>query len=189
MLRLRLTLSIQLHQLGQDPRRAGWGDAAADGLLRPGSQAMDTIAANRDNLQLSGISRRKAAQFSAKEEERQPESAEPSQQIEEADTFMDIPDLEAEEDLSRRVAAAPAARSVSVMDIAELESEDLFRLPVLAKDHEVDLSLLTACLCPAVEVAEELVPWDFELLLTEIASALNAEKELHTSKDDQQSAV
>lgn len=145
---------------------------------------------------------------------------------------MDIPDLEAEEDLSRRVAAAPAARSVSVMDIAELESEDLFRLPVLAKDHEVDLSLLTACLCPAVEVsrvvcsfqpdltilavhmccilecmalrtccltvlgviiflqvAEELVPWDFELLLTEIASALNAEKELHTSKDDQQSAV
>ena len=68
--------------------------------------------------------------------------------------FMDIPDLEAEEDLSRQVAAAPAARSVSVMDIAELESEELFRLPVVAKDHEVDLSLLTACLCPAVEVSK-----------------------------------
>lgn len=67
--------------------------------------------------------------------------------------FMDIPDLEAEEDLSRQVAAAPAARSVSVIDIAELESADLFRLPVVAKDHEVDLSLLTACLCPAAEVS------------------------------------
>lgn len=65
---------------------------------------------------------------------------------------MDIPDLEAPEDMSRQVAAAPAVRTVSVMDIAELESEDLFRLPVVAKDHEVDLSLLTACICPADEV-------------------------------------
>ena len=65
---------------------------------------------------------------------------------------MDIPDLEAPEDMSRQVAAAPAVRTVSVMDIAELESEDLFRLPMVAKDHEVDLSLLTACLCPADEV-------------------------------------
>ncbi|DBB02681.1 hypothetical protein WJX82_002733 [Trebouxia sp. C0006] len=167
-------------------RRAGWGDAANDGPLRPDSQATDTTAADGDNLQLSGMSRRKAAQVSAKEENRQPESAEPSQQMEEVDTFMDIPDLEAEEDLSRQVAAAPAARSVSVMDIAELESEDLFRLPVVAKDHEVDLFLLTACLCPAAEVAEELVPWDFEMLLTEVASTLNSEKELYTSKDDQQ---
>ncbi|DBA83728.1 hypothetical protein WJX77_007328 [Trebouxia sp. C0004] len=172
-------------------RRAGWGDAAAEGLLRFGSQAteqapsIDTTAADSDNLQLSGISRRKAAHVSATQEERQPDSAEPSQQIEEVDTFMDIPDLEVEEDLSRQVAAAPAARRVSVMDIAELESEDLFRLPVVGKDHEVDLSLLTACLCPAVEVAEELVPWDFEMLLTEVASAFNSEKELCANKDDQ----
>lgn len=66
--------------------------------------------------------------------------------------FMEIPDLEGADDMSRQVATAPAVRSVSVMDIAELESEDLFRLPVVAKDHEVDLSLLTACLCPADEV-------------------------------------
>ena len=66
--------------------------------------------------------------------------------------FMDIPDLDAEEDLSRKIAEAPAVRSVSVLDIAELESEDLFRLSVAAKDHEIDLSLLTACLCPADEV-------------------------------------
>lgn len=65
---------------------------------------------------------------------------------------MEIPDLEGPEDMSRQVAAAPAVRSVSVMDIAELESEDLFRLPVGSKDHDVDLSLLTACLCPADEV-------------------------------------
>lgn len=65
---------------------------------------------------------------------------------------MEIPDLEAEEDMSRQVAAAPAVRSVSVMNIAELESADLFRLPVVDKDHEVDLSLLTACLCPADQV-------------------------------------
>lgn len=66
--------------------------------------------------------------------------------------FVEIPDLEAEEDMSRQVAAAPAMRSVSVMNIAELESEDLYRLPMVDKDHEVDLSLLTACLCPADEV-------------------------------------
>ena len=65
---------------------------------------------------------------------------------------MEIPDLDAEDDISRQVAAAPAVRSVSVVDIAELESEDLFRLPVVSKDHEVDLSVLTACLCPADEV-------------------------------------
>lgn len=68
--------------------------------------------------------------------------------------FMEIPDLEAEEDMSRQVAAAPAVRSVSVMNIAELESADLFRLPVVDKEHEVDLSLLTACLCPADEVSQ-----------------------------------
>ena len=67
--------------------------------------------------------------------------------------FIEIPDLEAAEDLSRQVAEAPAARSVSVLNFAELESADLFRLPVVAKDHEVDLSLLTACLCPADEVS------------------------------------
>ena len=66
--------------------------------------------------------------------------------------FMEIPDLEGEEDMSRQVAAAPAVRSVSVTDIAELESEDLLWLPAVAKDHAVDLSLLTGCLCPADEV-------------------------------------
>lgn len=75
-----------------------------------------------------------------------------SSAIENVVQFMEIPDLEAEEDMSRQVAAAPAVRSVSVMNIAELESADLFRLPMVDKDHEVDLSLLTACLCPADEV-------------------------------------
>lgn len=71
--------------------------------------------------------------------------------------FMEIPDLDAEEDMSRQVAAAPAVRSVSVMNIAELESADLFRLPVVAKDHDVGLSLLTACLCPADEVGWQML--------------------------------
>ena len=65
---------------------------------------------------------------------------------------MEIPDLEAVEDMSMQVAAAPAMRSVSVVDIAELESEDLFQLPAIAKDREIDLSLLTARLCPANEL-------------------------------------
>ena len=65
---------------------------------------------------------------------------------------MEIPDLEATEDMSSQVAAAPAMRSVSVVDIAELESQDLFHLPAIAKDREIDLSLLTARLCPANEV-------------------------------------
>lgn len=66
--------------------------------------------------------------------------------------IVDIPDLEAQEDISRQVAAAPAVRTVSIVDIAELESADLFRLPVVDKDHQVDLSLLTCSLCPADQV-------------------------------------
>ena len=92
---------------------------------------------------------------------------------------MDIPDLEAEEDLSRQVAAAPAARSVSVMDIAELESEDLFRLPVVAKDHEVDLFLLTACLCPAAEVSR--IFCSFQPHLTIVASVVCSQAGLVSS--------
>lgn len=65
---------------------------------------------------------------------------------------MDIPDLEDQEDISRQVAAAPAVRSTPIVNIAELESADLFRLPVVDKDHQVDLSLLTASLCPADQV-------------------------------------
>jgi hypothetical protein len=84
--------------------------------------------------------------------------------------FMDIPDLEVEEDVSRQVAAAPAARSVSIIDIAELESEDLFRLPVVAKDHEVDLSILMACLCPAAEVSRSFC--SFQPHVTIVASVV-----------------
>ena len=82
----------------------------------------------------------------------QPATTWGSSAIESDVQFVEIPDLEAEEDTSRQVAAPPAMRSVLVMNIAELESEDLFRLPVVDKNHEVDLSLLTACLCPADEV-------------------------------------
>ena len=68
---------------------------------------------------------------------------------------MDIPELDAQEDISRQIASAPTVRTGPVMNIAELESADLFRLPALDKDHAVDLSLLTACLCPADQVSTQ----------------------------------
>ncbi|KAL3138975.1 hypothetical protein ABBQ32_005783 [Trebouxia sp. C0010 RCD-2024] len=136
-------------------RRGGWGgvtavDTAHSELQAPLQMAPPPRTAS--TAAAAGISRRRAAQAAVQDQET-PEPPSQSVAQEDADTFIEIPDLEAAEDLSRQVAAAPAARSVPVMNIAELESADLFRLPVGAKDHEVDLSLLTACLCPADEVS------------------------------------
>eukprot|EP00891_Asterochloris_glomerata_P001553 jgi/Astpho2/1553/fgenesh1_pg.00026_%23_35_t len=97
--------------------------------------------------------------------------------VEAEEQVMDIPDLEAAEDITRQVAAAPAARGAAVQNIAELENEDQYHLPVDDQDREINLSLLTACLCAADQAAEELVVWDHELLFTSVASEINKEME------------
>ena len=51
-----------------------------------------------------------------------------------------------------QVAAAPAARGAAVQNIAELENEDQYHLPIDEQDREINLSLLTACLCAADQV-------------------------------------
>ena len=58
-----------------------------------------------------------------------------------------------------QVAAAPAARGAAVQNIAELENEDQYHLPVDDQDREINLSLLTACLCAADQVGRVCVQW------------------------------
>ena len=55
-----------------------------------------------------------------------------------------------------QVAVAPAARGAAVQNIAELENEDQYHLPVDDQDREINLSLLTACLCAADQVGQVL---------------------------------
>lgn len=85
---------------------------------------------------------------------------------------MDIPELDAQEDISRQIASAPTVRTAPVINIAELESADLFRLPTVDKDHEIDLSLLTAYLCPADQVTS--LPATCMLCLGEVWSEENS---------------
>ena len=41
-----------------------------------------------------------------------------------------------------------------MQNIAELENEDQYHLPVDDQDREINLSLLTACLCAADQVRQ-----------------------------------
>ena len=72
------------------------------------------------------------------------------------------------------MAEAPKVRSNKVQDIAELEDDEMFRLPV-SEDRDIDLSLLTAILCSSEQVYEIDEVWDQDTLFTQVASELHLE--------------
>merc|ERR1719235_1622306 len=95
------------------------------------------------------------------------------------DVIPVIPDLEeAEEDITRQVAAPPIAYSQNVRSIRELDSQissrGLSQLPTNPEEG-VDLAILTQCLCAEHQVFEEDSQWDHELIFQEVASDINAE--------------
>jgi len=102
----------------------------------------------------------------------------------EDDTVPIIPDLEeeAEEDITRQVAAPPApAESLAapaVKSVRELDSALSSRLAQLPTSPEegVDLAPLMRCLCSERQVFEGDVPWDHELIFAEVASDIQAEQ-------------
>jgi len=96
------------------------------------------------------------------------------------DVIPVIPDLEeeAEEDITRQVAAPPIAYSQNVRSIREMDSaissRGLSQLPTTPEEG-VDLAILTQCLCAEHQVFEEDSTWDHELIFQEVASDINAE--------------
>eukprot|EP00746_Dinoflagellata_sp_MGD_P167223 gnl/MRDRNA2_/MRDRNA2_97675_c0_seq1.p1 gnl/MRDRNA2_/MRDRNA2_97675_c0~~gnl/MRDRNA2_/MRDRNA2_97675_c0_seq1.p1 ORF type:complete len:218 (-),score=57.70 gnl/MRDRNA2_/MRDRNA2_97675_c0_seq1:65-718(-) len=96
------------------------------------------------------------------------------------DVIPVIPDLEeeAEEDITRQVAAPPIAYSQNVRSIREMDSaissRGLSQLPTTPEEG-VDLAILTQCLCAEHQVFEEDSQWDHELIFQEVASDINAE--------------
>mmetsp|Transcript_68652 Transcript_68652/g.128068 ORF Transcript_68652/g.128068 Transcript_68652/m.128068 type:complete len:190 (-) Transcript_68652:80-649(-) len=92
-----------------------------------------------------------------------------------------IPDLEeeAEEDITRQVAAPPTAgpsysaqpvRAVRELDVGSRGAQ----LPA-SPEEGVDLAPLMQCLCAEKQVFEADVAWDHELIFQEVASAINAD--------------
>lgn len=98
------------------------------------------------------------------------------------DAVPTIPDLEeeAEEDITRQVAAppvAPAHHLQPVRSIRELDTALNNRAPQLPASPEegVDLAPLMQCLCSERQVFEQDNTWDHELIFQEVASAINAD--------------
>lgn len=92
-----------------------------------------------------------------------------------------IPDLEeeAEEDITRQVAAPPTAalstqpvRTVRELDVAM--SSRVSQLPA-SPEEGVDLAPLMQCLCSERQVFEPDATWDHELIFQEVASAINSD--------------
>lgn len=102
-----------------------------------------------------------------------------------------IPDLEeeAEEDITRQVAAPPTAGSSlapPVRTVRELEGALNSRgtqLPTTPEEG-VDLAPLMQCLCSDRQVFEQDVTWDHELIFQEVASAIN--QDLLSGEEDQE---
>ncbi|KAK9815797.1 hypothetical protein WJX72_009583 [[Myrmecia] bisecta] len=185
----------------QPSTRGGWGDAAgtspsADGPAGVAANAptsplpVATVTTPMAGVQLNpdsgprlvGVSRRKQEQLAQETDQSTSPAGRNSRKHddeEELDPIMDIPDLDSyeTEDITRQVAAAPHARSSQVQNIQELDSTANVRLPAASDSDDFDLSLLTACLCPSALVEEEMVPWDPDLLLTQLASELHKETE------------
>mmetsp|Transcript_23285 Transcript_23285/g.41325 ORF Transcript_23285/g.41325 Transcript_23285/m.41325 type:complete len:327 (-) Transcript_23285:394-1374(-) len=160
------------------------GGRRRDGNGRPvvsfAAAVDDPLADDGDDKKFSGVSRRKQEQIAKSDE-----TVRRNKKYDEAtENVLDIPELEDEgkEDISNVVAEAPKVCSNKVQGMEELEEETTFRLPTTG-DRDMDLSLLTAVLCLAEQVREGDEIWDPELLLGEVASELNAEKEKAEAAD------
>lgn len=99
------------------------------------------------------------------------------------DVVPTIPDLEeeAQEDITRQVAAPPSAGSVfrqPVRSVRELEGALSSRASQLPSTPEegVDLAPLMQVLCSERQVFEADATWDHELVFQEVASAINNDR-------------
>ncbi|KXZ49353.1 hypothetical protein GPECTOR_22g947 [Gonium pectorale] len=133
---------------------------------------------DENRKKFGGVSRRKAEQLTRGDDEVSRKNLKYESLTAGVDGIMEIPELEEEgrEDLSTVVAEAPKVRINKVQGMDELEEDMHFKLPAM-DDRDIDLSLLTAVLCSSEQVQEAEETWDPDIILTEVASAINAERE------------
>ncbi|PNW81550.1 hypothetical protein CHLRE_06g251200v5 [Chlamydomonas reinhardtii] len=163
------------------PSRQRTGDASGDRPSRggaPPSRPPPAEILGEDSKKFVGVSRRKQEQLARGDDEVSRKNLKYETLTAGVDGIMEIPELEEEgrEDLSNIVAEAPKVRTNKVQGMEELEEDMHYKLPAM-DDRDIDLSLLTAVLCSSEQVAEAEDPWDPDIVLTEVASAINAERE------------
>nr|BCL66256.1 hypothetical protein [Volvox reticuliferus] len=164
------------------PSRSRAGDAGGE---RPSAQRVAPPAKpstadllGEDSKKFVGLSRRKQEQLARGDDEVSRKNLKYEALTAGVDGIMDIPELEDEgrEDLSSVVAEAPKVRTNKVQGMEELEEDMHYKLPAM-DDRDIDLSLLTGVLCSSEQVQELDEPWEPDIILTEVASAINAERE------------
>ncbi|EFJ40955.1 hypothetical protein VOLCADRAFT_107874 [Volvox carteri f. nagariensis] len=146
--------------------------------LAPSDKFSTADTLREDSKKFVGVSRRKQEQLARGDDEISRKNLKYEALTAGVDGIMDIPELEDEgrEDLSNVVAEAPKVRTNKVQGIEELEEDMHFKLPAM-DDRDIDLSLLTGVLCSSEQVQELDEPWDPEIILTEVASAIYMERE------------
>jgi len=170
---------------GDAPAKSGWGDAPTGAEARAGGIAADFDDPD-DAPKFTGVSRRKAStqgfmdtggDDAGMRGRGGPNRSKHDEHTEEMQ-ILEIPELEteADEDITRQVAAVPKFRSNRVQTINELDKDSHIALPTNS-DSEIDFSLLTSVLCSLDQVREDDEVWNEERLLAELASDLNLEKE------------
>ncbi|GIL46243.1 hypothetical protein Vafri_3271 [Volvox africanus] len=150
------------------------GQRNAPPVVKPSAAAI----LGEDSKKFVGLSRRKQEQLARGDDEVSRKNLKYEALTAGVDGIMDIPELEDEgrEDLSKMVAEAPKVQTNKVQRMEELEEEMHYKLPAM-DDRDIDLSLLTGVLCSLEQVQEPDEPWDSDIILTEVASAINAERE------------
>ncbi|GFR43160.1 hypothetical protein Agub_g4209 [Astrephomene gubernaculifera] len=164
--------------------RGRTGDARGDTppSQRPGPPSSKApsvdILGDDSSKKFVGVSRRKQEQLARGDDEVSRKNLKYEAMTTGVDGIMEIPELEDEgrEDLSNVVAEAPKVRTNKVQGMDELEEDMHYKLPA-TDDRDIDLSLLTAVLCSSEQVQEADEPWDPDIILTEVASAIYAERE------------
>eukprot|EP01083_Nonionella_stella_P092506 259006_1 len=119
------------------------------------------------------------AQFGRRRGRRADQKAEESQWVDDVVTeIAEIPDAgdggtDTVTDIRSQVADAPNVLEKTVQSLSELDKEIL----VAPKGEDgIDLSLLTRFLSPPGSLAEPDTPWDFDQLLSQVASEMVSER-------------
>nr|BCL66186.1 hypothetical protein [Volvox reticuliferus] len=147
-------------------------------LMAPAVKPVSADILSEDSKKFVGLSRRKQEQLARGDDDVSRKNLKYEALTAGVDGILDIPELEDEgrEDLSNVVAEAPKVRTNKVQGMEELEEDMHYKLPAM-DDRDIDLSLLTGVLCSSEQVQEPDEPWDPDIILTEVASAVNAERE------------
>ena len=144
---------------------SGWGDASSEGKSNDRSRSRRGGGSNNSDSASADAGRRKGRNYFDDDGS--------------DDEIPTIPDLEDEEEemvpLEVQIANAPKNVDRRTVNLRELTSEVKHLLPEQGKG--VDLSLLTATLCPQEVCVEPDIEWRFDSLFEQTCQDIHAEEE------------